>query len=465
MENRKTRFAPSPTGYIHLGNARTALFNRLFGQVFLLRVEDTDQERSRHEFVAALLEDLSWLQLHWEEGPHSPFPNPYFQSQRQPIYDRYYRELEQKHLAYPCFCSPEELAMSRKVQRAQGLPPRYSGKCAQLNSQEIQSKIAQGLKPTLRFRVPPGRTIEFDDLVKGPQAFETGTIGDFIIRRADGTPAFFFCNAVDDALMEVTHVLRGEDHLTNTPRQLLILEALGLPAPHYGHISLILGEDGAPLSKRNGSQSIHELREQGYLPIAIVNLLARLGHRYRNDNLMTLEQLAKEFRLANLSRSPARFDPQQLIYWQQQAVHAADDDTLWQWLPDSAHHLVPNHQKDAFLELVRSNCVFPNEALDWARILFETLVPVTDQAQEVLSQANPEFFRAAVLAAHEFPDNYQAFLKALKDRSKTKGKQLFQPLRAALTGRLDGPELSTIYTILTSEQIEHRLARWTGTPC
>ncbi len=465
MENRKTRFAPSPTGYIHLGNARTALFNRLFGQVFLLRVEDTDQERSRHEFVAALLEDLGWLQLTWEEGPQSPFPNTYFQSQRQPIYDRYYRELEQKHLAYPCFCSPEELAMSRKAQRAQGLPPRYSGKCAQLNSQEIQSKIVQGLKPTLRFRVPAGRTIEFDDLVKGPQSFETDTIGDFIIRRADGTPAFFFCNAVDDALMEVTHVLRGEDHLTNTPRQLLILAALGLPAPRYGHISLILGEDGAPLSKRNGSQSIRELREQGYLPLAIVNLLARLGHRYRNDNLMTLEQLAKEFSLANLSRSPARFDPQQLIYWQQQAVHAAGNDTLWQWLPDSVHHMVPEHQKDAFLELVRSNCVFPHEALDWARILFETLVPVTDQAQEVLSQANPEFFRAAVLAAHEFPDNYQAFLKTLKDRSKTKGKQLFQPLRAALTGRLDGPELNTIYTILTSEQIEHRLARWTGTPC
>ncbi|HHJ39310.1 MAG: glutamate--tRNA ligase [Methylothermaceae bacteria B42] len=465
MENRKTRFAPSPSGYIHLGNARTALFNRLFGQIFLLRIEDTDQERSRHEFVSALMEDLHWLALDWEEGPQSPFPNQYFQSQRQQIYDRYYQDLEEKNLAYPCFCSPEELAMSRKLQRAQGLPPRYSGKCAQLSPQEIQTKLAQGLKPTLRFRVPSGKTIEFDDLVKGRQVFETDTIGDFIIRRADGTPAFFFCNAVDDALMEVTHVLRGEDHLTNTPRQLLILQALELSAPCYGHISLILGEDGAPLSKRNGSQSIRELRKQGYLPIAIINLLARLGHYYANDNLMTPDQLSKAFSLENLSRSPARFDPQQLIYWQQQAVQSADNATLWQWLPESLHHLVPEPHKETFLELVRSNCVLPNEAMDWARILFEKSVPITDNAQEILIQADPDFFRAAVLAAHEFPDNYQAFLKALKDRTQAKGKQLFQPLRAALTGRLDGPELSKIYSILTPEQIEHRFARWTGTPC
>lgn len=460
MQYTRTRFAPSPTGWIHLGNARTAIFNRLFGQIFLLRIEDTDQVRSHPEFVAALLEDLSWLGLEWERGPRAPVPDEYFQSQRTAIYSRYYAQLEQADLAYPCFCTPEELALSRKAQLSQGQPPRYSGKCANLSCKEIEARLAQGLQPTLRFRVPPGRTIVFEDLVRGWQRFATDTIGDFIIRRADHTPSFFFCNAIDDALMGVTHVLRGEDHLANTPRQLLILEALKLPPPRYGHISLILGEDGAPLSKRNGSRSIRQLRKQGYLPIAVVNFLARLGHTYE-DRLLSLQELAAGFRLEKLSLAPARFDPKQLDFWQAQAVRATDDSSLWAWLTESTRMLVPETLRTQFCALVRSNCLFPEQAQTWAEILFSETYPVTEAARLVLAETKPDFFRAALESARKSPENYLEFIAALKTTSGAQGKQLFQPLRAALTGRLDGPEIQQIYTLLGPQRIFHRFARLT----
>ncbi len=460
MRHSKTRFAPSPTGHIHLGNGRTALFNRLFGQTFLLRIEDTDKERSRSEYTASLLEDLHWLELDWDEGPTSSEPDEYFQSQRQTLYDRYYSQLERNGRVYPCFCTPDELARSRKRQRAQGKPPRYPGTCAHLDQEEIQIRLAQGLEPTLRFRVPPGRSVIFDDLVRGEQRFETDTIGDFIVRRGDGMPSFFFCNAVDDALMGVTHVLRGEDHLTNTPRQLLILEALELQAPRYGHISLIVGEDGAPLSKRNGSRSIRELRQQGYLPLAVINLLARLGHHYAEEKLQTLQQLATGFSLEHLSRSPARFDSHQLDYWQQQAVHLADDETLWQWLDEETRHTVPGPERGPFLALVRSNCVFPHQAREWSAILFQDDFPIRDEAREILEQTEADFFRSAVEVFRDHQDNWKAFLQALQGKTGTKGKRLFKPLRAALSGRLDGPELYRIYELLGQSRILKRLSQW-----
>ncbi len=460
MRPGKTRFAPSPTGHIHLGNARTALFNRLAGERFLLRIEDTDRQRCRPEYVAALLEDLRWLGLNWDEGPRSAEPDEYFQSQRLPVYERYYAQLEQAGLAYPCFCSPDALAQARERQRAAGRPPRYPGTCAWLSPEAVQQRLSQGEKPTLRFRVPAGRTIAFDDLIRGPQTFRSDDIGDFIIRRADGSPAFFFCNAVDDALMGITHVLRGEDHLANTPRQLLILEVLGLPAPRYGHLPLIVGEDGAPLSKRNGSRSIRELRQQGYLPLAVVNLLARLGHHYSQDDLLGLEALAAHFDLQAIGRSPARFDPRQLDYWQKRAVHAADDDTLWAWLDEATRNRIPEAQRPAFLALVRSNCTFPPEARRWAEILFSEALEPQAEALRILAQTPTEFFRAAQEAARRHPHDYRAFLAELKVRSGVKGKQLFQPLRAALSGRLDGPELERIYHLLGPEKVQTRLSRW-----
>ena len=233
----KTRFCPSPTGYIHLGNARTALFNFLLAKknnsTFLLRIEDTDQARSRDEYVTGLEEDLIWLQWFWSEGPayegvviESERSAPYFQSQRQAIYNTYYDQLSATDKAYPCFCNEQQLAFARKRQQVAGQPPRYPGTCAHLSEKEIAAKLEQGLKPTLRFRVPRNQPVIFIDLVKGRQSFNSDDLGDFIIRRADGTASFMYCNALDDSLMEVSHAIRGEDHLTNSPRQVLFL-------PHY----------------------------------------------------------------------------------------------------------------------------------------------------------------------------------------------------------------------------------------
>ncbi|HET7369399.1 MAG TPA: glutamate--tRNA ligase, partial [Gammaproteobacteria bacterium] len=284
----RTRFAPSPTGLLHLGNVRTALFSALAARAgggdFVLRVEDTDAARSRPEWIEALLDDLRWLGVEWAEGPDvGGSRGPYRQSERAAIYNDHFKRLIDVGHAYACFCTPAELAASREAQRAAGQPPRYAGTCANLSKVEIEAKRQSGVPAALRFRVPAGIELRFDDVVRGPQTFVSDAIGDFVIRRADGTPAFFFCNALDDALMGVTHVLRGEDHLANTPRQMLLLEALDLTAPRYGHLGLLVGDDGAPLSKRHGSASLHDLRERGVLPGAVLNYLARLGHHYADD--------------------------------------------------------------------------------------------------------------------------------------------------------------------------------------
>src|ERR1700722_3177906 len=261
-----TRFAPSPTGALHLGNARTALFSHLWarktGGKFILRIEDTDLERSQDRFRDQLMTDMRWLGLQWDEGPDVGGPaGPYRQAERGEFYQGLYAQLSAQDRAYPCYCTAEDLELSRKLQRMSGKPPRYAGTCRALTAAQRAEREARGLKPTLRFAVPLDRQIEFTDAVHGPQRFATNDIGDFIIRREDGTPAFFFCNAVDDSAMGVTQVLRGDDHLTNTPRQLMLLDALGMRSPAYGHLGLLVGEDGAPLSKRHGSTSVHEFRE------------------------------------------------------------------------------------------------------------------------------------------------------------------------------------------------------------
>jgi len=463
MNHTKTRFAPSPTGLMHLGNARTALFSALFGERFLLRIEDTDQERSRSEFVSELLDDLRWMGLAWDEGPQSAKANAdYFQSKRGEIYARYYDQLERDGLAYPCFCTSAELEIARKVQLSAGQPPRYGGKCGRLNPEDIERRLQKGLQATLRFRVPRNATVEFEDRVRGPQKFHTDDIGDFIIRRADGSPAFFFCNAIDDSLMGVTHVVRGEDHLSNTPRQLLILKALGLPAPEYAHISLVLGDDGAPLSKRNGSRSINQLREEGYFPLALLNMLARVGHHYENEGLLELQDLKRHFDLGHLGKSPSRFDIAHLHHWQEVVVRAADDETLWNWLRGETRALVPFKQYALFLDIVRSNCVYPDQADAWARILFADELVLSPEIEAVVRQAGEAFFLAALDAAAAGED-FDAFMRQLKTATGAKGKALFMPLRAALSGRTDGPELAKLYQALDPYLLRKRLAEYAGT--
>ena len=455
-----TRFAPSPTGAIHLGNARTALFNwlaaRASGGRFVLRIEDTDAERSRPEHVAALLRDLRWLGLDWDAGPEAEGDaGPYYQSQRGGIYADYYARLEADGRAYPCYCTSEELEAARRAQRARGEPPRYPGRCRNLSAEDRERLAAEGREPTLRFRVEAGE-IAFADLVRGRQSFQGEEIGDFIIRRSDGTPAFFFTNAVDDALMGVNRVLRGEDHLTNTPRQMLILDALGLPSPEYGHISLLTGDDGAPLSKRGGSRSLAELRAAGYLPEALTNYMARLGHPIEAGDLFGLDDLAGHFAVERLSRAPARFDPQQLAHWQHEAIQHAPLDELWDWLAPALETSIPEASREAWLAAVQPNLERPDDAEDWARVCFGEVAP--DQAAaEVLAGADPALWPAAEAALREHGADNQAVVEAVKAETGLKGKHLFKPLRAAITGRASGPELGALLPLMGQERALARI--------
>lgn len=458
----KTRFAPSPTGLLHLGNIRTALFNVLAARardgVFLLRIEDTDPERSREEYTQALMRDLRWLGLDWQEGPEVGGAYvPYAQSQRGEIYANFARALERSGRAYPCFCSEQELRLSRKAQLASGRAPRYSGRCRGLSGEEAQARLQKGAPASLRFRVPTNARVEFDDRVRGVQAFASDDIGDFIIRRSDGTPAFFFTNAIDDALMQVSLVVRGEDHLTNTPRQILLLQALDLPVPEYAHIALVVGPDGTPLSKRHGSRTVQELRESGFFPLAINNYLARVGHTYSDNHFMTLAELALAFDIARLGRAPARFDATQLLHWQREAILHAASEELWQWMGAGVHAVVPAEGRAAFIDTVRANIAAPEHALMWARIVFTDDWTLSDTARAVIQQAGRGFFTSAL----QFFDRHGTDFKALSDGLKTntgaKGKALFQPLRAALTGELDGPEMARLLPLMTATRARQRL--------
>lgn len=450
----KTRFCPSPTGFIHLGNARTALFNYLFasgqpGGEFLYRVEDTDRERSKQEYIDALVEDLHWLGMVWQDGP-------YYQSERSPIYNEYYQKLIAQGDVYSCFCSEEELLLARKIQRASGQPPRYPGTCRHLTAAEIDAKLAQGLKPVLRFKVENDVVIEFEDLVRGPQKFYGKDIGDFIIKRSDGAESFMFVNAIDDALMGVNRAFRGEDHLTNTPRQILILQALGLTPPQYGHISLIVGDDGSPLSKRHGSRSIRELRAAGYLPLAVINYLARLGHYYENEQLLSAEALAQQFKLNSLVKSPAKFNPQQLDYWQKQVVLQLSLDEIWEWLGDEIKQQVPAELQNDFAKLMQENIVFPNEARAWLDVFFGKSLVLSEDATQVITAAGQMFF---AIAADHFArgEDLASVLNVLKAELGIKGKALFQPLRVAVTGQLHGPEMVALFAMMPQELIVMRL--------
>ena len=450
----KTRFCPSPTGFMHLGNLRTALFSALFAKSqngqFLLRVEDTDKERSDIRYTKAILQDLEWLDLTWQDGP-------YFQSQRTEVYNKYYQQLEKAGLVYPCFCTKEQLALARKLQLSSGRPPRYPGTCTKLSQEEIEAKIAAGESYTLRFRVPEHKTIEFHDFVQGVHQFNSDDIGDFIVRRTNGTPPFMFCNAIDDALMGVTHVLRGADHVANTPNQIIILEALGLPIPQYGHISLIMGYDGTPLSKRHGSSSIADMRENGYLPGAIINYLARLGHRYEDNNYMTIKELADKFEVEHLSKSPTKFDHSQLIHWQKVALSRLGYDEIWDWMGEAVHSLVPSTLKELFTTTVTPNVVFPEDAYFWAQVLFVEISALDDEKKQIIQVAGKQYYETTLKALNQVGNDYAKVMDVLRTELGVKGKALFMPLRLALTGETHGPELANIFQLLSVSEIEKRL--------
>lgn len=456
----RTRFAPSPTGELHLGNLRTALLSALLarrhGGEFVLRIEDTDAARRDPEAIRSLMGDLRWLGLQWDAGPDTGGAHaPYTQSERAWLHEGDLARLRESGHVYPCFCSEAELKRVRAAQRRAGQPPRYPGTCARLGADEVERRRAAGEQPVWRFRVPSGREVRFEDRVHGTQRFATDDLGDFVVARADGSAAYLFANAVDDARMGITHVLRGDDHLTNTPRQLLILEALGLSAPAYAHFGLMLGEDGAPLSKRNGSRSVRELSADGLLPEAILNYLARVGCAGQPDHLETLDGLAAHLRLEGLSPSPARFDAGALMHWQDEAIRAAPAHRLRPWLRVDA--LIPPGYQDAFVNTVRDNIRSPSDGEAWARIVFGSVPDRTPEARDAIRTAGPAFFEAAVAAAATRRQSLAGVREAVQHATGLKGRRLFMPLRAALTGRCDGPELGELAALMGDDAVYARL--------
>ena len=460
-----TRFAPSPSGELHLGNARTALFNQLLahhgGGRLLLRIEDTDSERSSEAHTEALMADLRWLGIEWDAGPdREDDRGPYRQSQRGPLYAGYLDALERQGAVYPCFCTPLELSLARRAQLAAGQPPRYAGTCRELPAAERERRRREGMPATLRFRVPAGTRIEFVDLVHGPQSFRSDDIGDFVVRRADGSAAFFFSNAVDDAQMGVTQVLRGEDHLTNTPRQLLILAALGLRAPAYGHVALLLGADGAPLSKRHGSLSVRDYRERGYQPAALVNQLFRLGHSTALQGLLTLAEMTQAFDPAHLGRAPARFDEQQLNVWQKDVVHRLTPAAARAWLAPVLPAGLDEVAAAAFIAAVLPNLLLPEDARPWVDIVFGAPPALEPAGEALVRQAGAGYFSAAAAAAARDGNDLPAIAGAVRAATGRKGADLYMPLRVALTGRAHGPELAPLLRAMPPGTARERLVRF-----
>jgi glutamyl-tRNA synthetase len=313
--------------------------------------------------------------------------------------------------------------------------------------------------PSLRLRVPQGRRIETVDLVHGAQSWLTDDIGDFVMQRADGSAAFFFSNAVDDSRMGVTQVLRGDDHLTNTPRQLLILEALGLPAPAYGHLPLILGEDGTPLSKRHGATSLAAFREQGYLPLALTNHLFRLGHSTAETGFLSLIQQAQAFDVRHLGRAPAHFDRGQLTVWQKTAVHHLAPGEARRWLANVLPGSLKEPELTAFLTAVLPNVVLPEDARQWAGILLGDPPTLDAAGAQLVREAGTAYFEAAAAAAANGAD-LSAIVAAVKAATGRKGAALYMPLRVALTGRAHGPELAPLLAAMPSGKVRERLARY-----
>jgi nondiscriminating glutamyl-tRNA synthetase len=459
----RLRFAPSPTGRLHVGNARTALFNWLQarggGAAFILRIEDTDVERSSAEFETAILRDLRWLGLDWDEGPDVGGPcGPYRQSERLHLYESYANELLTGGQAYYCFCSREELEAERRAAVAEGRPARYSGKCRILTREQAEARVAAGERPAIRFRVPDPRDVVFPDAVRGEVRFHTDVIGDPVIMRADGTPAYNFAVVVDDALMGITHVIRGEDHISNTPRQILLYEALGFSPPAFAHLALVLGLDHSPLSKRHGATSVAEFRSKGYLPEALVNYLALIGWSPGGgDELLPLSELARRFSLESVVLSAGVFDEEKLAWVNRHYLKMAAPTRLAElsvpYFRSAGVSIAPTTHGLDFLASTMPIASGSVDRLDQVPrrlgFLFDydpaaTLADAAvrdemraDGARRVVRMLADALARAPRLDRERF----RAVANDLKTQTGQKGRALFHPIRVALTGRQEGPEL------------------------
>jgi glutamyl-tRNA synthetase len=463
MSKYKSRFCPSPTGFLHLGNLRTALLNVLLALqskgTFLLRIEDTDLERSEKRYAEAVCDDLEWMELNWQEGPRVGGSQvPYFQSERNNIYESFYEKLLTEDLIYPCFMSEEELKVIRRNQMAAGQPPRYNGAWTNASKEEVDKEIAKGSKPVYRFRIPKDKVITFTDLVKGEQRFSGSDLDDFIIKKQDSSPTFMFANAIDDSLMGINIVLRGDDHLSNTPRQIALLQALDLAIPEFIHVALFTGDDGSPLSKRNGSLSVQELREAGYFPKAVANYLSRVGHTIGDNALRSLEELSAVFNIDNISNSPSKFDIDQLRFWQKKVVESESTSNLLDWLKPYLENDMPEDvDLGQFVELIRENILFPKDAIEFLESLFIHPLASDEKVSFIIKETGSDFFNIAKILVKENWGDWPQTMKEIGSKSGNKGKDLFMPIRAAITGHLSGPELDQVTELLGLERVVNRL--------
>ncbi|EWH23352.1 glutamate--tRNA ligase [Bacillus haynesii] len=475
----RVRYAPSPTGHLHIGNARTALFNYLFarsqGGKFIIRIEDTDRKRNIEGGEQSQLNYLKWLGIDWDESVDVGGEyGPYRQSERNDIYKTYYEELLEKGLAYKCYCTEEELEKEREEQAARGEMPRYSGKCRNLTKEEQEKLEAEGRQPSIRFKVPQGEVINFNDIVKGEISFETDGIGDFVIVKKDGTPTYNFAVAVDDYLMKMTHVLRGEDHISNTPKQIMIYNALGWDIPAFGHMTLIVNENRKKLSKRDESiiQFIEQYEELGYLPEALFNFITLLGWSpVGEEELFTKEQFIEIFDVHRLSKSPAVFDTHKLKWVNNQYVKKLDLDQVIELT-------VPHLQKAGkvseelsgseqewvrkLISLYQEQLSYGAEIVELTELFFKDDIQYNREARAVLEEEQvSEVLRVFAEKLEQLDsftaDEIKASIKAVQKETGHKGKKLFMPIRVATTGQTHGPELPQSIELLGKDTVLKRL--------
>jgi nondiscriminating glutamyl-tRNA synthetase len=469
----RVRFAPSPTGLLHIGNARTALYNKLFALqhngVFILRIEDTDVARLDPAAEAAIMEDLRWLGLSWDEGPGAGGADgPYRQSERTQIYQKYAQQLLGEEKAYPCFCTPQELVQMREQLLARGQTPRYAGRCRGLTAEQAKQLEREGRKPSLRFKVPDGASV-VHDIIHGKKVFENSVIEDFVIMRSDGRPAYNFAAVVDDALMDITHVIRGEDHLPNTPRQVILYEALGFTLPLFAHHPFLVAPDGEPLSKRYGAVSVQAYRDQGFLSQAVVNYLALLGGGLPGgEEIMSWKEMIERFSLEGIARSPAAFDIGKLRWLNRGHLRAMRGADILPCARPFLSDLPLEEVTEAWLKQVVDTVKENAETLADFRNLIAIFLPkgfsLADEARAVLAKDGAQTAVKAMKEIMEGMDeinegNFSEIVAALKKQTGLKGKQLLAPIRAALTGRIEGPELQKVLPLLGKQRILERLTQ------
>jgi len=456
----RTRFAPSPTGYLHLGGARTALFAwayaRRFGGTFILRIEDTDLERSTPEAVQAIIDGMQWLGLQHDEGP-------FYQMQRMDRYREVIAQMLAQGTAYYCYCSPDEVEAMRTRQRAAGEKPRYDGTWRP-EPGKVLPAVPDGVKPVVRFRNPLDGDVRWDDAVKGTIAISNRELDDLVIARPDGTPTYNFCVVVDDWDMRITHVIRGDDHVNNTPRQINILRALGATLPIYGHVPMILGADGEKLSKRHGAVSVMEYPAQGYLPEAMLNYLARLGWSHGDDEIFSMAQFCEWFDLDHLTKSPAQFNPEKLAWLNNHYIKLSDNARLAglampQLLRDGAQFDGAPPLEDV-IALLKDRANTVNELADAMMLFYREPKPDAELLKQHVTDAALAALGKFVEAAQQMvwtKEAIAALIKQVITEHAIKMPQLAMPLRLLVTGQLQTPSVDAVLALLGRDVVLSRL--------